>query len=106
VTSLITSEVGEAVREEDIELTRAIQRLNERAWAIAIGLLLGGGLFIATIVLVMKGGPNPGQHLQLLSVYFPGYRVTVLGSFIGFIYAFVIGYALGRVVGFVYNRLA
>jgi len=106
VISSTTSDVRPEVREQDLELTRAIQRLNERAWAIAIGLLLGGGLFIATMVLVMKGGPNPGQHLQLLSVYFPGYSVTVLGSFVGFIYAFVIGYALGRVVGFVYNRLA
>ncbi len=94
------------MREQEIELTRAIQRLNERAWAVAIGVLLGGGLFIATIVLVLRGGPNQGQHLQLLSVYFPGYRVTALGSVVGFIYAFVIGYALGRVVGFIYNRLA
>jgi len=106
VTSSTTSEAGVAVREQDMELTRAIQRLNERAWAIAIGLLLGGGLFVATMVLVLRGGPNPGPHLQLLSVYFPGYRVTTLGSFVGFVYAFVIGYALGRVVGFVYNRLA
>ncbi len=92
--------------DQEAELTRAIQRLNERAWAIAIGMLLGGGLFIATLILVVRGGPYQGAHLQLLSVYFPGYRVTLAGSFVGFIYAFVIGYALGRLVGFVYNRLA
>ncbi len=92
--------------DQEAELTRAIQRLNERAWAIAIGMLLGGGLFVATLVLVLRGGPFQGQHLQLLSVYFPGYRVTLAGSFVGFVYAFVIGYALGRVVGFVYNRLS
>ncbi len=98
--------MGAAVRDQEIELSRAIQRLNERASALAIGFLLGGGLFIATIFLVLRGGPTPGAHLILLSVYFPGYSVTVLGSFIGFVYAFVIGYALGRVVGFIYNRLA
>jgi hypothetical protein len=87
------------------DLRRAIARLNERAWGIAMGLLLGGGLFLATIILVVKGGPNPGAHLSLLRAYFPGYRVTVVGSFIGFVYAFVIGYALGRLVGLVYNRL-
>jgi len=91
---------------QEADLTRAIQRLNERAWAFASGLLLAGGLFVATNVLVLRGGPNQGQHLELLSVYFPGYRVTFLGSLIGFVYAFVIGYALGRLVGFVYNRLA
>src|SRR5262245_51473334 len=83
----------------------AIRRLNGRAWGIALGLLAGGGLFIATNVLVIKGGPNMGQHLRLLSVYFPMYRVTFFGSLIGFVYAFVVGYGLGRIVGTVYNRL-
>jgi len=83
----------------------AIRRLNERAWGISGGLVLGLGLFGATIFLVIKGGPGMGQHLNLLGSYFPGYRVTVLGGFIGFIYAFVLGYGLGRVVGTVYNRL-
>jgi hypothetical protein len=69
-------------------------------------MLLGLGLFIATVVLVLKGGQNVGEHLALLSVYFPGYRVTWVGAFLGFIYAFVIGYALGRVVGTVYNWVA
>ena len=87
------------------ELRLAVARLNERAWGITGGLLLGLGLFLATLILVIKGGPNPGPHLSLLKVYFPGYRVTLLGSFIGFIYAFVLGYALGRLIGAVYNRL-
>jgi len=91
--------------EEGQNLNAAILRLNGRAWGIALGLLLGGGLFLATIVLVIKGGQDVGQHLSLLSVFFPGYRVTVLGSMIGFVYAFVLGYALGRLVGTVYNRL-
>lgn len=91
--------------EEGKNLNAAILRLNGRAWGIALGLLLGGGLFLATIVLVIKGGQDVGQHLSLLSVFFPGYRVTVLGSMIGFVYAFVLGYALGRLVGTVYNRL-
>ena len=91
--------------EEGQNINAAILRLSGRAWGIALGLLLGGGLFLATIVLVIKGGPDVGQHLSLLSVFFPGYRVTVLGSLIGFVYAFVLGYALGRLVGTVYNRL-
>ena len=87
------------------ELRLAVARLNARAWGITVGLLLGLGLFLATNILVIKGGPNPGPHLSLLRIYLPGYRVTFLGSVIGFIYMFVIGYALGRVVGSVYNRL-
>jgi hypothetical protein len=87
-------------------LHATILRLNARAWGIAMGLLFGLGLFIATNWLVLKGGPNVGQHLSLLGVYFPGYSVTFVGSVIGFVYAFVIGYALGRVIGTVYNRIA
>lgn len=81
-------------------------RLNARAWGISFGLLLGLGLFVATNFLVVKGGPDVGAHLALLSAFFPGYRVTFLGSLLGFMYAFVLGYGLGRVVGEVYNRLA
>ncbi len=86
-------------------LTTALARLNARAWGIAIGLLLGGGLFVATILLVAKGGPRVGEHLGLLRIYFPGYSVTPVGSLIGFMYGFVVGYALGRLLGMVYNRL-
>lgn len=91
-------------RDENLQST--LLSLNARAWGIAFGLVLGGGLFLATLFLVVKGGPNPGQHLRLLAAFFPGYSVSVLGSIIGFIYAFVVGYALGRIVGEVYNRLA
>jgi hypothetical protein len=91
--------------ENDESLNAAILRLNGRAWGIAAGLLLGGGLFVATNILVLKGGPTVGKHLRLLAVFFPGYSVTFVGSIIGFIYAFVLGYAVGRLVGGVYNKL-
>jgi hypothetical protein len=84
----------------------SLMRLNARAWGISTGLLLGGGLFVATVFLVIRGGPMVGQHLSMLRVFFPGYSVTWLGAFVGFIYAFVLGYGLGRIIGSVYNRLA
>lgn len=89
----------------DANLQRTLLSLNARAWGIAVGLVFGGGLFLATLFLVVKGGPNVGQHLRLLAAFFPGYSVSVLGSFVGFVYAFVVGYALGRIIGEVYNRL-
>jgi hypothetical protein len=84
----------------------SLLRLNARAWGISAGLLLGGGLFLATLFLVIRGGPNVGQHLAMLRVFFPGYSVTWLGAFIGFVYGFVLGYGLGRIIGSIYNRLA
>lgn len=90
---------------ETVELRRAIQRLNQRAWGIAVALLGAVGIFVATNVLVIRGGPNVGQHLGLLGQYLPGYTVTFVGSVIGAVYFFVLGYVLGRLIGLVYNRL-
>lgn len=93
------------MQETDVTLDQAIRRLNARAWGISVGLICGLGLFIATNLLILRGGPNVGQHLGLLRAYFPGYSVTFVGSLVGFVYTFVIGYGLGRVVGTVYNKL-
>ena len=81
-------------------------RLNGRAWGIALGFLFGCGLFFATVVLLLKGGDDVGQHLGLLSHYFPFYDVTWFGAFVGFAYAFVVGYAMGRVICLLYNFAA
>jgi len=92
--------------EEYRDLRRAIRRLNAQAWGVSFGFLFGLTLFVATLILVIKGGEHVGQHLGLLAVYFPGYRVTLAGAFVGFVYAFVVGYAFGKLVGFIYNRIA
>lgn len=85
--------------------TRAsLAKLHARAWGISMGLMLGLGLFLATAWLVAKGGPDVGQHLRTLSVLLPGYSVSYGGAFVGFVYMFVAGYALGRLVGVLYNQ--
>jgi hypothetical protein len=94
-----------AIQDSDVTLDQAIRRLNARAWGISVGLICGLGLFLATNLLSLRGGPNVGQRLGLLRAYFPGYSVTFVGSLVGFVYTFVIGYGLGRVVGTVYNKL-
>jgi hypothetical protein len=89
---------------------RAIEQetlhLNAQAWGVSFGILCAVGIFVATIILVLKGGDHVGAHLSLLSTYLPGYRVTFIGAFIGFVYLFVIGYILGRLIGVVYNFAA
>ena len=91
---------------DDRAVHDTVLALNAQAWGISFGMLLGGGLFLATNFLVIKGGPQPGRHLQLLSAFFPGYSISFGGSILGFIYAFVGGWALGRVIGAIYNKLA
>lgn len=88
------------------ELQDRLLRLNARAWGVGFGLAMGLVLFVATNILVLRGGEVVGPHLALLGIFLPGYSVTFLGSFIGFVYLFVIGYGVGRLVGEIYNRLA
>ena len=90
----------------DQTIQEGLLALNAQAWGISFGMLLGGGLFLATNFLVIKGGPQVGKHLALLSAFFPGYRVSFGGSILGFIYGFVLGWAIGRIIGAVYNKLA
>lgn len=92
----------------DVELRRAVTRLNARAWGIASALLFGLGLFVATNILILQGAPEGqpvGPTLGLLRFFLPGYSVSFVGSLIGFVYLFVLGYVLGRAVGTVYNKL-
>ena len=92
--------------DEQQTLQKTLLRIHERGCGLAVGLLFGLVLFVSTNVLILRGGPVIGPHLGLLGVYFPGYRVSFLGSLVGFVYAFVIGYGAGRVIARTYNRLS
>jgi hypothetical protein len=91
--------------EEERAVEAALVRLNEHAWGLAFGLLCGLGLFVATAILVARGGATVGPHLALLGIYLRGYEVTWLGSIVGLAYGLVIGYVAGWTIGAVYNRL-
>ena len=96
----------EALADDELrQVEKTLLRMNEQGWGIAFGSLMGLGLFAATNILVVKGGEVVGPHLGLLSMFFPGYRVTLLGSLVGFVYAFVLGYGFGRTLSVIYNRL-
>ena len=79
--------------------------LNTKMLGLSLGLLCGLVIFIATNWLVLKGGKVVGPHLQLLSQYFIGYRVSFFGSFIGFAYGFAVGTISGSLIGWIYNRI-
>lgn len=94
-------EQPESVNEE--QLTRAVLRLNGNITGLALGTVAGLVIFGATAFLVLKGGKNVGQHLQLLSQFYIGYTVTWPGSFVGLLYGFVTGYLAGWGVAWIYN---
>jgi hypothetical protein len=84
-------------------LVREVIRLSRNVLGLTLGILSAIGIFLATNILVIKGGPDVGSHLQLLNQYFPGYRVTFGGSFVGAAYGFVVGYVNGWIIAAVYN---
>lgn len=91
---------------DDELIDRTVLSMNSRATAIGFGLLCGSVLFIATMFLVLRDGPGAGPHLSLLGQYFPGYSVSILGAFVGFVYGFIVGGAAGHLLSAIYNRLA
>jgi hypothetical protein len=90
---------------EEAAIQRAVARLRAGILALVCGFLAGTGLFLATAWLVIRGGPNVGQHLVLLSNYLPGYTVSWAGAFLGLGYGFALGAVVGWVTGWIYNRV-
>jgi hypothetical protein len=88
------------------QLRARVRRLNALASGLVAGLLAGVGLFVATNWLLIKGGHPLGTHLALLAQFFPGYRVTFVGSLIGFAWAFVAGFATFSGGAWLYNWIA
>lgn len=81
-------------------------RLDAKALGIALGVVLGSLLFLATIILVVRGGAKVGPNLSLLSEYFPGYRVTWQGSILGIFYGALSGFLIGYCFAWLRNAVA
>lgn len=79
-------------------------RFNLLTLAITMGLVGGAILWLATVVLVLRGGANVGMHLGLLGVFLPGYEVTWGGAWVGLLWGFVAGAATGALVYLIYAR--
>lgn len=91
---------------EDDKLFTGVLLLNAKVVGLVLGILFALGIFVATNWLVIKGGERVGPHLQLLSQYFIGYRVTFIGSLIGAAYGFTLGTLCGALIGWIYNKIA
>ena len=87
------------------EISQTLARIKADALALVCAVIGGVGLFAMTVWLVIKDGPQAGQHLQLLSNYFVGYSVTWPGALIGLVYGTITGWVAGWVIGRMYNRI-
>lgn len=89
--------------QSDNPIAAALVRLNAHVLGGVIGLLSGLGLILATLVLIFQGGESTGQMLVLLAHFFPGYGMSFGGAIAGGLWATLVGYAVGFVVGRAYG---
>ena len=71
---------------EDL-LRQAFGRYDPIALGVATGTVAGLGLFVATGLLLLKGGSPPGPTLSLLGNYFLCFEVSWPGAFLGVVEA-------------------
>jgi protoporphyrinogen oxidase len=76
-------------------LAEIFPRVDRVALGIASGAVSGILLSLATLILVLKGGPVIGPHLGLFGQFFPGYSVTIRGSALALAYGFTAGFVSG-----------
>ena len=84
-------------------IVQSLAKLDGKALGIAIGLLLGLGIFAATNFLIIKGGDVLGPNLALLSQFFVGYQITFSGSLIGMSYGIMAGFIIGWLIALIRN---
>ncbi len=97
--------MSSANERDEEKLIHAVVVLNAKVLGLILGILFGLIIFLATNWLVLKGGHVVGPHMELLNQFFIGYRVSFLGSIIGFFWGFAVGTFLGTTIGWIYNRI-
>lgn len=84
-------------------LMAAFARFDPVALAVAMGTITALVIYIATAVLLIRGGESVGAHLALLGIYLPGYEVSWIGGIIGAVYFWFIGAVLGFIIAILWN---
>lgn len=79
-------------------LLASLVRLNMSIMGAMTGVFAGALLWLATVVLLLRGGPNVGKHLSLLGVFLPGYEVSWPGAWIGLFWGLVLGGVSGVIL--------
>jgi hypothetical protein len=82
----------------DRVIDAAFARLDPVGLGAALGVLGGALIFLATAILLLKGGVVIGPTLSLLGNYFLGFGVSWPGAFVGLVEGSLGGFALGYVL--------
>ena len=85
------------------QLDAVFAPLDALALGVAFGVVGAVGLFIATAVLLFRGGPVVGPNLVLLAHYLPGFGMSWTSAVMGAADAAIVGFGLGYVVAALRN---
>jgi protoporphyrinogen oxidase len=85
-------------------LLRTLMCMNALIMAAIGAFFVGAGLWLATAILLVRGGENVGYNLSLLSIFLPGYEVSWTGAFIGALWGSLVGGISGAVIYWSYSR--
>jgi hypothetical protein len=88
----------------DQELLRRGIRFNTILLALVMGIVAGLGIFVFTHLSILITGERAGRYLNLLAIFFPGYRATPEGAWLGLIWGFVAGATAGGFIYYAYAR--
>jgi hypothetical protein len=72
-------------------IRRTFLQLHSLALGCALGVTAGVGVGLSTLLLWWRGGPRVGENLKVLSSYFPGFSVDLVGAGVGAVYGFAAG---------------
>lgn len=76
-------------------------KLNLKALGFAAGIIWGVAVFLLTLISIGSGYAD--KALKGVASIYPGYSVTIGGSFIGLVYGFVDGFVTAVIFGLIYN---
>ena len=78
-------------------------KLNAKAFGLAVGVVWGLIVLVATIVLTVKA--SGGEHISRLSIFYPWYGLSYVGALIGFVWSLIYGFVAGVIFAWVYNKV-
>jgi hypothetical protein len=96
VPTRVSVPVGEAIeKSEDKMIEVAFAKIDPLALGVAVGVVSGFGIFMASAILLLKNEPVVGPMLSLLGNYLIGFKVTWVGAVIGLFEGGLLGFAVG-----------
>ena len=96
VPTRVSVSVSESIEEsEDKVIEIAFAKIDPLAFGVAVGVVSGLGIFMASAILLLRSGPVVGPTLSLLGNYLLGFEVTWAGAVVGLFEGGMFGFAVG-----------